>query len=185
MSEAAHKTDMMAWYIIQGQSGFEKKIVAAIEEQAKVKGLVSLIEKIETPSEEVVEVRKGARKTSQRKLFPGYILIHAVMNDEIRHMILQVPKVIDILGGGKGEALPMEEDEMERVNQRVHEGSTRLKTLVSFEVGEQVRVCDGPFASFNGLVESVDEEKARLKVSISIFGRATPVNLDYAQVEKV
>lgn len=172
------------WYIINAYSGFEKKVADAIRDQAVQNEMEDLIEEVLVPTEEVSEVRRGQRVVSERKFFPGYILVKMQMTDESYHLVKNVPKVSGFLGSGS-KPLPVPEREAKRLLQQMQDGIDRPKPTVLFEVGEQVRVADGPFASFNGLVEEVDEEKARLKVSVSIFGRATPVELEYSQVEKL
>ena len=173
----------MQWYIIHVYSGFEKKVATSIRDQARQKGLDHLIEEVLVPAEEVVEVRRGSKVRSERKFFPGYVLAKMDMSDETWHLIKNTAKVTGFLGSGN-KPVAISEDEAQRVLRQVKEGIERPKPSIRFEIGEQVRVCDGPFTSFNGLVEEVDEERARLKVGVSIFGRATPVELEYSQVEK-
>ena len=176
---------MSEWFILQVRSGEEKKIVDTIKTQAQKKGLWKKIEEVKIPAEEVIEMKKGKKIKSLRRFFPGYVLMKMTMSDDIWHVIKSVPKVSGFLGGKKGEPTPVSQFEIEKIENQIKEGLDKPKPSVSFEVGEQVRVSDGPFTSFNGLVEEVDEEKARLKVSVSIFGRSTPVDLEYSQVEKV
>jgi transcriptional antiterminator NusG len=171
------------WFIIHVYSGFEKKVATSIREQARQKGLEDQIEEVLVPAEEVVEVRRGSKVRSERKFFPGYVLAKLEMTDETWHLIKNTAKVTGFLGSGN-KPIAISEDEAQRVLRQVKEGIERPKPSIRFEIGEQVRVCDGPFTSFNGLVEDVDEERARLKVAVSIFGRATPVELEYSQVEK-
>ena len=172
------------WYVIHVYSGFEKKVATAIREQAEQKGLGERFEEILVPTEEVVEVKRGAKVSSERKFFPGYVLIKMDLNDETWHLVKNTAKVTGFLGG-RGRPSPISEAEAARIMRQVQEGIERPKPSITFEVGEQVRVSDGPFTSFNGVVEEVDEEKSRIKVAVSIFGRATPVELEYSQVEKV
>ena len=173
----------MRWYIVHVYSGFEKKVEQAIREQAQIKGLAERFEEVLVPSEEIIEMRRGQKVSTDRKFFPGYVLVKMDMNDESWHLVKNTPKVTGFLGGG-GRPVPISENEANRILHQVQEGVERPKTTITFEVGETVRVSDGPFTSFNGLVEDVDEERERLKVAVSIFGRATPVELEYTQVEK-
>jgi len=172
------------WYVIHVYSGFEKKVATAIREQAEQKGLADQFEEILVPTEEVVEVRRGAKVNSERKFFPGYVLVKMDMDDTTWHLVRNTAKVTGFLGG-RCSPSPITEAEAARIMHQVQEGIERPKPSITFEIGEQVRVCDGPFTSFNGTVEDVDEEKSRVKVAVSIFGRATPVELEYTQVEKV
>jgi transcriptional antiterminator NusG len=172
------------WYVIHVYSGFEKKVASAIREQAEQKGVASRFEEILVPTEEFVEVKRGAKVNSERKIFPGYVLIKMDLDDETWHLVKNTAKVTGFLGG-RGKPLPISDAEAARIIHQMQEGIERPKPSITFEIGEQVRVSDGPFTSFNGVVEDVDEEKSRVKVAVSIFGRATPVELEYSQVEKV
>ena len=172
------------WYVVHVYSGFERKVAQSIEEQAKQAGMSDRIQQVMVPTEEVVEARRGAKVTVERKFFPGYVLVNMVMTDETWHLVKNTPKVTGFLGG-RGRPAPISEAEAMRIIHQVQEGIERPKPSVVFEVGEQVRVSDGPFTSFSGFVEEVDEERSRLKVAVSIFGRSTPVELEYAQVEKL
>jgi len=172
------------WFVVNVHSGFEKKVAQAIREQAKQKGMDDLFEEVLVPTEEVVRVRRGSKVSAERKYFPGYVLVKMEMSDESWHLVKNTPKVSGFLGAG-GRPTPIRQAEAERLLKQVAEGVERPRPSISFEIGEQVRVCDGPFTSFNGTVEEVDEERSRLKVGVSIFGRATPVELEFTQVEKI
>ncbi len=171
------------WYIVHAYSNFEKKVAESLREQAEQQGLADQFEEILVPTEEVVEVRRGRKINAERKLFPGDVLAKMEMSDEAYHLVKNTPKVTGFLGADN-KPQPISQAEVDRILHQVQEGVERPKPSITFEIGEQVRVADGPFASFNGFVEEVDEEKARLKVAVSIFGRATPVELEYGQVEK-
>jgi transcriptional antiterminator NusG len=174
----------LRWYVVHVYSGFEPKVVQSIKEQIVAKGMEDLFEEVLVPTEEVVEMRRGSKVRSDRKFFPGYVLVKMELTDQTWHLVKDTPKVTGFLGA-RGKPAPITQAEADRILRQVKEGVERPKPSVTFEIGEQVRVSDGPFTSFNGMVEDVDEEKARLKVSVSIFGRATPVDLEYSQVEKL
>ena len=174
----------MRWYVIHVYSGFEKKVALSIEEQVRLSGLGNEVDQVLVPMEEVVELRRGAKVAAERKFFPGYVLMRMDLSDETWHLVKNTPKVTDFLGT-QGRPTPISDKEAERILYQVKEGVERPKPSVTFEIGEEVRVCDGSFNTFSGFVEDVDEDRARLKVSVSIFGRATPVELEYAQVEKL
>jgi transcriptional antiterminator NusG len=170
------------WYIVHAYSNFEKKVADDILKKAEQKGLSGNIEQIVVPTEKVVEVRRGRKVDAERKFFPGYVLVRAKLTDAVFSLIKNTPKVTGFLGDSK--PVPITDAEAQRILTQVQEGVERPKPSVTFEIGEQVRVSDGPFASFNGTVQEVDEERSRLKVEVSIFGRATPVDLEFGQVEK-
>jgi transcriptional antiterminator NusG len=171
------------WYIVHAYSNFEKKVAEDIQAKAAQKGLSGLIEQIVVPTEKVVEVRRGRKVDAERKFFPGYVLVQATLTDAVFSLIKNTPRVTGFLGDSK--PVPVSQKEVDQILNQVQDGAERPKTSVTFEIGENVRVSDGPFASFNGLVQEVDEERARLKVEVSIFGRATPVDLEYGQVDKL
>ncbi|NHK27300.1 transcription termination/antitermination protein NusG [Parvularcula flava] len=174
----AHK-----WYIVHAYSNFEKKVADSIKMSAAEKGLEQYIEEVLVPTEEVVEVRRGRKINTERRYFPGYVLVKMILNDDTYHLVNDTPKVTGFLGTGK-KPLPVSQKEVDRILGVMEEGVERPRPTILFEIGENVRVTDGPFASFSGVVEEVDEDNARLKVAVSIFGRATPVELEYSQVEK-
>ena len=172
------------WYVVNVYSGSEKKVAESLKEQAVLKKMEDKILDVLVPTEEVVEIRKGAKVNAERKLFPGYILVKMEMSDECWHVVKNTPRVSGFLGS-RNKPQPISDAEAERIIKQMTEGVERPQTMIDFEVGEQIRVTDGPFASFVGVVEEVDSEKSRLKVSVSIFGRYTPVELEFSQVEKI
>ncbi len=174
---------MKNWYIVQTFSGFEQKVAEVIREKSKKSELNDKIEKVEVPMHQVTEVKRGKRVQRQKKFFPSYVLVKMEMNKELYHSIKNIQKVTGFLGS-TGTPIAVPDKEIEKIMGNIKEGSLTPEPRLSFDIGEQVRVCEGPFASFSGLVEEVDEEKSRLKVSVSIFGRPTPIELEYNQVEK-
>ena len=175
---------MSRWYIIHAYSGFENKVRDSIQSEAARMGLEGFVDQIEVPTETVTEIKRGKKVQSERKFMPGYVLAHLEMNDEVYHLVKNTPKVTGFLGA-ENKPMPISESEAMRILHQVQEGVERPKASVSFEIGENVRVADGPFASFSGVVEEIDEARSRVKVAVSIFGRATPVELEFGQVEKV
>ena len=174
---------MKNWYIVQTFSGFEQKIAETLKDIIEKQNLKEKIEEVLVPMHEVTEVKRGKRVQRKKKYFPSYVLVKMEMDKEFYHMIKNIQKVTGFLGT-TGKPAPVSEKEIDKIMGRIKEGKLVPKTQVSFDIGEQVKVCEGPFASFSGLVEEVDEEKSRLKVSVSIFGRPTPIDLEYNQVEK-
>ena len=174
---------MKNWYIVQSHSSFEKKVANAIKEEVAKAKLEDRIEEVLVPTHEVTEVKRGKRVQRKKKYFPGYVLIKSEMDNNIYHMIKNIKKVSGFLGS-KGTPIPVSDNEVEKILGQIKDGIAQPKSSVEYNVGEKVQVIDGPFASFNGLVEDIDEDKSRLKVSVSIFGRPTPVDLEYNQVEK-
>ncbi len=176
--------DESRWYVLHAYSGYEKKVADSIIDQAKKLGVAEHIEEVSVPTQNIVEVKRGVRINSERKIFPGYILIKMNLNDDTWHIIKNTPKLSGFLGN-KGKPIPISNAEAKRITQEVIDGVEKSRPAVMYDVGEEVKVIDGPFASFNGEIEQIDEDKARLRVAVSIFGRSTPVELEYSQVEKV
>ena len=174
---------MKNWYIIQSHSSFENKVASLIKEEAEKAKISEKIEEIIVPTHDVTEVKRGKRVQRKKKYFPGYVLIKSEMNNDIYHMIRNIKRVSGFLGS-KGTPVPVSDDEIEKILGQIKDGVAQPKSGMDYSVGEKVQVIDGPFASFHGMVEDIDEEKSRLKVSVSIFGRPTPVDLEYSQVEK-
>jgi transcriptional antiterminator NusG len=185
MSEAGTVVNSDArWYIVHTYSNFEKKVAEEIKRQAKIRELTDLVVDVVVPTEEVIEVRRGQKKSSERKFLPGYVLLNAKLTDEVYHLVKDVAKVTGFLGQGN-KPMALRKAEVDRILNQVQEGVEHPRSSITFEIGEQVRVMDGPFTSFTGSVEEVDDDRSRLKVAVSIFGRATPVELEFGQVEKV
>jgi len=172
------------WYIVHTHSGAEKKVAQAIKEQAERKGIIESFEDVCVPTEEIVEIKRGKKINSQRKFFPGYVMVKMELNDEAWHLVKNIPKVTGFLGN-KEKPQPISDDEAAKIFKQVEEGMESPKYNITFEVGESVKVIDGPFDTFIGVVEDLDREKERLKVGVSIFGRSTPVELEFTQVEKL
>jgi transcriptional antiterminator NusG len=183
-AETTTSTKPKRWYIVHAYSNFENKVADSIREQAKQRGLAEHIGEVLVAKEKVTEARRGRKVETERKFFPGYVLVKMDLTDEVYHLIKNTPKVTGFLGTDK-KPMPISDAEADRILHQVQEGIERPKPSVTFEVGENVRVSDGPFASFNGVVEEVDEGRSRVKVAVSIFGRATPVELEFGQVEKL
>ncbi|MCP5278177.1 MAG: transcription termination/antitermination protein NusG [Thiobacillus sp.] len=174
----------MQWYVVHAYSGFEKSVMRALNERIERAGMQESFGQILVPVEEVVEMKGGQKKTTERKFFPGYVLVQMDMNDDSWHLVKSTPKVTGFVGGTANKPAPISEREVQAILQQMQEGVEKPKPKVTFEAGELVRVIDGPFNEFNGTVEEVNYEKSKLRVSVTIFGRATPVELDFSQVEK-
>ena len=175
---------MKNWYIVQSHSSFENKVAQLIKEEAEKAKIAEKIEEIIVPTHDVTEVKRGKRVQRKRKYFPGYVLIKSEMDNDLYHMIKGIKKVSGFLGT-KGMPVPVSDKEIEKILGQIKDGVAQPGSSIEYNIGEKVQVIDGPFASFNGLVEEIDEDKSRLKVSVSIFGRPTPVDLEYHQVEKI
>ncbi len=173
-----------SWYVVQAFSGFEKSVKRSLEERIERFNMQDKFEDILVPTEEVVEMRSGQQRRSERKFFPGYVLVRMQMDDESWHLVKDIPRVLGFIGGTADKPAPISDKEAEVILQRVQEGVEKPRPKVLFEVGEVVRVTDGPFNDFNGVVEEVNFDKNRLLVAVQIFGRSTPVELDFSQVEK-
>lgn len=174
----------MRWYVVQAFSGFEARVSQSLKEHIKMHDMDDLFGEILVPTEEVVEMRAGQRRKSERKFFPGYVLVQMIMNDQSWHLVRNIPRVMGFIGGTSDRPAPISQKEADAILNRLQESTESPKPRTLFEPGELVRVNDGPFADFNGTVEEVDYEKSRVKVSVLIFGRSTPVELDFGQVEK-
>ncbi|WP_218242064.1 transcription termination/antitermination protein NusG [Comamonas fluminis] len=181
---AASANPDLRWYIVHAYSGMEKAVERNITERIARSGMQSKFGRILVPSEEVVEMRNGARRTTERRLFPGYVFVEMVMEDDTWHLVKHTSKVTGFVGGAKNRPAPISEDEIRKIVDQMQEGTEKPRHKIEFMVGEMVRVKEGPFADFNGSVEEVNYEKSRLRVSVTIFGRATPVELEFSQVEK-
>ncbi len=174
----------LRWYVVQAFSGYEKSVKRSLEERIVRFGMESDFGEILVPTEEVVEMRDGKKRRSERKFFPGYVLVQMEMNDDTWHLVKDAPRVLGFIGGKKDEPAPISDKEVESILNRIQEGTDKPRPKVLFESGELVRIIDGPFNDFNGVVEEVDYDKSRMRVSVSIFGRSTPVDLQFIQVEK-
>ena len=174
---------MKSWYIVQSHSSFENKVAQLIKEEAEKAKISDKIDEIIVPTHDITEVKRGKRVQRKKKYFPGYVLIKTEMDNAIYHMIKNLKRVSGFLGS-KGTPVPVSDKEIEKILGQIKDGVTQAKSAIEYSIGEKVRVIDGPFASFSGMVEDIDEDKSRLKVSVSIFGRPTPVDLEYNQVEK-
>lgn len=174
----------LKWYVIHAYSGYEAQVMRTLKERIKLHGMEDQFGDILVPTEEVVEMKEGKKRKSERKFFPGYVLVQMEMNDDSWHLVKEAPKVLGFIGGTTDKPAPISEAEANSILQRVEEGVDKPRPKIVFEPGEVVRVNDGPFTDFNGVVEEVNYEKSRLRVSVLIFGRSTPVELEFGQVEK-
>ncbi|MBP0050145.1 transcription termination/antitermination protein NusG [Marinobacterium sp. AK62] len=176
--------DKKRWYVVHAYSGYEKRVMNTLKERIELHGMQDLFGEVLVPTEEVVEIRDGKKRKSERKFYPGYVLVQMVMNDETWHLVKNTPRVMGFIGGTADKPAPITEKEAQEILQRVESGADKPRPKTVFEPGEMVRVIDGPFADFNGVVEEVNYEKNRLQVAVLIFGRSTPVELEFTQVEK-
>lgn len=183
-NQVAPKTTKSRWYVVNVYSGLEKKFIQSLKEGAEKKGLSDFFEEFLVPTEEVVEIKAGVKVIKEKQYFPGYILVKMELNDAVWHLVSNTPRFSSFLGA-KGKPMPISEREVKRIMQQVEESVEKPRHSLVFEIGEQVRVCEGPFATFSGMVDEVDAEKSRVKVAVMIFGRSTPVELDFSQVEKM
>jgi transcriptional antiterminator NusG len=172
------------WYVVHVYSGFEKKVAEMINEQALRKGLDKFINEVLVPTQSVVEIKRGEKVNAERQFFPGYVLVNMDLDDDAWHMVRNIPKVTGFLGA-QGKPAPVSQKEVDRIMTQLEEGVASVNSVEDFEIGQEVQVCDGPFSSFNGIVEEIDQDRSRLKVSVSIFGRPTPVDLEFSQVKKL
>lgn len=182
--ENTETTEKLRWYVVQAYSGYEARVQKALDEHIKINGMEDYFGRVLVPTEEVVEMRAGQKRRSERKFFPGYVLVEMAMNEDAWHLVKNTPRVLGFIGGTSDRPAPITNKEADAILNRLEENVDKPKPKTLFEPGEVVRVTDGPFADFNGVVEEVDYEKSRVKVSVLIFGRSTPVDLEFGQVEK-
>ena len=183
-TETTAEENKMQWFVVQAFSNYEKRVQAALHERIERFGMQDYFGEILVPTEEVVEMKAGQKRTSERKFYPGYVMVQMLMNDDSWHLVKNTPRVSGFIGGTSSEPAPLSDKEAQAILKQVQDGSDSPKHKFSFEPGEMVRVTEGPFEDFNGTVEEVNYDKSKLKVSVSIFGRSTPVELDFGQVEK-
>lgn len=182
--EKKGKVSKLHWYVVQARSGYERKVLEALNERIQQQGLTEKFGKIIVPTEEVIEIRQGQKRKTARKFYPGYVLVEMEMDEDSWYLVQKTPGVVKFIGGTSDKPVPLSEKELDKILQRMQEGTDKPRPKVLFEVGEVVRVVDGPFADFNGEVEEVNYEKNRLRVSVIIFGRSTPVELEFSQIKK-